>query len=364
MATYKTILKISELGLKGDKKSLLSLLQKTAIEEVNNGKHSLYNGLIKLLNNYSSGSGNSLENSSLDSIEINKNYDYLPEAIWISPKIEKRLANFIEFHRDKESFDSKSIGHLNKILLHGCPGTGKTTLGFYIAKSLNKTIRYVRISDIVSSRFGETIKNFSNLFDNSTEEVIFIDEFDAFAKNREDNNDVGELKRIVNAIIQILDFQATNKIVIVSTNLASCIDPAILRRFAFKLLVDVLDSDEAESFFEFLIKEETKIEVSLNKSDTKFVVSLLEIKTIDSIRVIFEKALLTAMLKGKNKIGLKTFLETLILEGYLDKKQIRSIQEKSPKKLLKIKALLEQNFTQKEACEMLGMHRNSYKNYF
>ena len=52
MATNQTILKISELGLRGDKDSLLKFLQKIAIEDVNNGKHGLYNGLTKLINKY------------------------------------------------------------------------------------------------------------------------------------------------------------------------------------------------------------------------------------------------------------------------------------------------------------------------
>lgn len=367
MATYKTILQISELGLKGDKASLLRLLQKTAVEEVNNGKHSLYNGLIKLVNKYEEFSSEDFSSSSFNQSINNQHANpetYLPEKIWISPKLQKQLANFINFYKHRTNLKASSINHLNKILLYGLPGTGKTTLGFYIAKSLGKNLRYVKISDIVSSRFGETIKNFSNLFDHSNEEVIFIDEFDAFAKNREDNNDVGELKRIVNAIIQILDFQASKKIVIVSTNLANSIDPAIARRFAFRILVDELDIHEAEDFLSFLIKEEDKVQVNLSNDEISFILGMLDSLTIDAIRVVFEKVLLTGILSKKEKIEFKDFLESLVTEGYFDKKRVKFIKEKSPKKFKVLKETLEAQFAQKEICEMLGMHRNSYKNYF
>lgn len=365
MATYKTILRISELGLKGDKNSLRKLLQKVAVEEVNNGKHSLYNGLIKLVNKYSNASSEDFSSSSFQETTLIKHVNpegYLPEKIWISAKLEKQLANFINFYKNRRNLRTSSINHLNKILLYGLPGTGKTTLGFYIAKSLKKELRYVKISDIVSSRFGETIKNFSNLFDHSTEEVIFIDEFDAFAKNREDNNDVGELKRIVNAIIQILDFQASNKIVIVSTNLANSIDPAISRRFAFRILVDELDMHEAEEFFSFLVKG--KVQIDLSSDEIRFILGLLDSLTIDSIRVVFEKVLLTGILNKKERIQFKDFLESLFMEGYFDKKRVKVIKKKSQKKFNVLKDTLEARFTQKEICEMLGMHRNSYKNYF
>ena len=367
MATYKTILEISELGLKGDRHSLLKLLQKLAVKEINNGKHSLYNGLIKLVNIYSDKSSEDLSSSSFNVVKQTKHISpesYLTEKIWISPKIQKQLSNFINFYKNRNSLRTSSINHLNKVLLYGLPGTGKTTLGFYIAKSLKKELRYVKISDIVSSRFGETIKNFSNLFDHSPEEVIFIDEFDAFAKNREDNNDVGELKRIVNAIIQILDFQASNKIVIVATNLASSIDPAILRRFAFKILVDELELNEAESFFSFLVNEEDQIQIILNKNEISFILQCLNPLTIDTIKVTFEKVLLTGILDEKKKLDFRDFLEALAVEGYFDKKRIKSIKEKNTKKFQKLKQILEEQFNQKEICEMLGMHRNSYKNYF
>lgn len=366
MATYQTILKISELWLKWDKKILIDFLEDLAVKEINNWKHSLYNWIKKLLNKYSTlNNDNSSFNIDKEVVrEENFIDNYLPSKIWISDSIEKKLSNFINFYKNDNKLWIIGMNHMNKILLYWPPGTGKTTLGFYIAKKLWKKLRYVRISDIISSKFWETIKNFSNLFDSSSEEVIFIDEFDAFAKSRNDNNDVGELKRIVNAIIQILDFQAKDKIVIVSTNLVETIDLAISRRFAFKLPIWELNNTEAVSFLSFLIKNVEWFNIKLDSDEIKFIIQILEPITIDWVRIFFDKLLFNLVVSGKEKAGFTEFLELLISEWFVDRKKIKMIKNNEPKKFELFKSFIESKYSKVEISNILWIHRNSYNSYF
>ena len=135
-------------------------------------------------------------------------------------------------------------------------------------------IKYVKVSDVISYKFGETLKNISEVFNDGDSSIIFIDEFDAFAKSRFDSNDVGELKRIVNSLIQTLDMLPSNKIVIVATNLVETIDPAIARRFPIKVHVGKLNKSERMDFINFLVKQ-SYIPIKLSKKDLELFDAIL-----------------------------------------------------------------------------------------
>jgi SpoVK/Ycf46/Vps4 family AAA+-type ATPase len=61
--------------------------------------------------------------------------------------------------------------------------------------------------------------------------VLLLDEFDAIAKRRDDDSDVGELKRLVNVLLQALDEWPANALLIAATNHGELLDPAVWRRF-------------------------------------------------------------------------------------------------------------------------------------
>lgn len=365
MADYKKVIELAELGLEGRKEELVSLLKEIASEEINKNRHSLYNGLKVLIERHQSGiEKNHIQTSAGELVKSNSQFHFDANEIWLSSSLEKKIDTFISFYQSKDKLGLKSMSHLNKILLYGSPGTGKTTLGFYIAKKLGKNLKYIKISDVVSSKFGETLKNISDLFTSSTEEIIFIDEFDAFAKNRGDGNDVGELKRIVNSIIQTLDFQAHNKIVIVSTNLVETIDPAILRRFPFKIFVDVLEDQDKVDFFQFLISIHSDYKIFLTVNDIKLLVDIANLQTVDEIRTLFDKALIWKYINHISELRAENFLELVLTEGYLDRRNTKTLKKNNPKVLSALGKQLEKSgYSKQKVANILGIHRNSYKNY-
>lgn len=126
----------------------------------------------------------------------------------------------------------------HKILLYGASGCGKTATAKAIAKSLGRDLLVLNLSNVICARMGETAQNIKLVFDKAAREksILFLDEFDQIAKLRSlDDKDVGEMRRLVTSIIQLMDYYPKDAILICATNHLSFIDPAILRRFQVKL---------------------------------------------------------------------------------------------------------------------------------
>ncbi len=122
----------------------------------------------------------------------------------------------------------------SKLLFWGPPGCGKTLTAHHLANQFNLKVGVVRLSALISSYLGDTAAHLQQVFDiaQETPMVILFDEIDSIAKTRDDANDVGELKRIVNSLLQAMDtFAAKDSILIGASNHQYLLDPAIWRRF-------------------------------------------------------------------------------------------------------------------------------------
>ncbi|WP_251450617.1 AAA family ATPase [Microbacterium sp. Marseille-Q6648] len=122
-------------------------------------------------------------------------------------------------------------------LIYGPPGTGKTSLALWLARDLGLPAVVARLDGLISSFLGTTARNLGALFDFAQryECVLILDEFDAIAKLRDDPNEVGEIKRVVNTLLQNIDTRADTGITIGITNHHALLDPAVWRRFEVQL---------------------------------------------------------------------------------------------------------------------------------
>lgn len=122
---------------------------------------------------------------------------------------------------------------VTKLLLCGPPGCGKTLTAEVLATELGLELAVVRTDAAVSSYLGETAANLRKVFDfiEAGRYVVLFDEFDAIGKEREDPSEHGELKRVVNAFLQMLDGYRGKSVVIAATNHESMLDSALWRRF-------------------------------------------------------------------------------------------------------------------------------------
>jgi hypothetical protein len=130
-------------------------------------------------------------------------------------------------------------------LIYGAPGTGKTRLALWMSAQLDLPILLAKIDGLVSSFLGTTARNIANLFTfaNRYRCVLLLDEFDAFAKLRDDPQEVGEIKRVVNALLQNLDTRRDVGLTIGITNHPHLLDSAVWRRFEVQLEIPKPDFD-------------------------------------------------------------------------------------------------------------------------
>ncbi|EHK2354967.1 ATP-binding protein [Clostridium perfringens] len=162
--------------------------------------------------------------------------DELNEPI-LDERIKSEYSRFLLEQEKKEELMKYGIKASNTILLYGEPGVGKTYSAKWLAYKLNKPLINLNLATVVSSLLGETGSNIKSVLDYAKRNngVLFLDEFDSIAKKRDDDRDVGELKRIVNVLLKELEQWPINGIVIAATNHPELLDKAIWRRFDLKI---------------------------------------------------------------------------------------------------------------------------------
>lgn len=163
----------------------------------------------------------------------------------LSKRNAEKLDSFILSYENADKLNNLGIGVSNTLLLYGPPGCGKTKCAYLIAKRLNLPLVIARLDSLISSYLGTTAKNIRSLFDfvQKIPCVLFLDEFDAIAKARDDNNELGELKRVVNSLLQNVDSMSRDSLLLAATNHQQLLDSAVWRRFDYKLEIELPDKE-------------------------------------------------------------------------------------------------------------------------
>jgi SpoVK/Ycf46/Vps4 family AAA+-type ATPase len=149
---------------------------------------------------------------------------------------EEQLSILTQVAEEFRSWDvllANGVTPSQKLLFCGPPGCGKTVTAEAICSELELPLVYVKFDAVISSLLGETATNLRKVFDfaSSLPCVLFFDEFDAVGRTRDDPGEHGELKRVVNTFLQMLDHFRARCIVIAATNFEQALDPALWRRF-------------------------------------------------------------------------------------------------------------------------------------
>ncbi|MEG4581848.1 ATP-binding protein [Microcoleus sp. MON1_C5] len=152
----------------------------------------------------------------------------------LSDAVEDRFRRIEKEYVARDRLAHHGLRYRQKILLYGTPGCGKTMGAERLAWNTGLTLVKVRFDAMVSSFLGETATNLREVFETASQTpcLLFIDECDAIAKSREDVQEVGEIKRVVNTFLQLLDeYEASNGLLVAATNLTKFLDEAVWRRF-------------------------------------------------------------------------------------------------------------------------------------
>jgi SpoVK/Ycf46/Vps4 family AAA+-type ATPase len=160
-----------------------------------------------------------------------------PDLSWddlvLAPEVFTVLRRIVDENRRRDVLAGSGLHPANRILFYGPPGCGKSLSAHVLAAELGRPLAIVRFDAVVSSYLGETAANLRKVFDfvHGDEWVVLFDEFDAIGKDRDNPFEHGELKRVVNSLLQLLDGYKGESLMIAATNHEGLLDDAVWRRF-------------------------------------------------------------------------------------------------------------------------------------
>lgn len=191
----------------------------------------------------------------------------LLDDIILTQQNREKINNIIIEFENKELLAGYKLCPKTKILFCGPPGCGKTITAEAIANELQIPLLYTRFDSVISSFLGETSTNLRKVFDFSKEGewVLFFDEFDAIGKSRNDSSEHGELRRVVNSFLQLMDNYPRETIVIAATNYETMIDKALWRRFDEIIYFDKPNKDEIEKIIELNLRNYSHKDLKISK---------------------------------------------------------------------------------------------------
>ena len=244
MASGKILRQLVKAGASGDTDAFRQASEAIIREERQKQHHLLANDLERLLyGDQASLSPNArklhkaseMPSSKDNGIALLEERPVMREEkdIVLSTATQSLLTEILNEHNRADVLRSYGLQPAQKLLFCGPSGCGKTLAAEVIAHSLSLPLVLVRLDSVISSFLGETAANLRKVFDYIVQYpvVALFDEFDALAKDRGDTADHGELKRSVNAVLQMLDGYRGSSILIATTNYESLLDHAVWRRF-------------------------------------------------------------------------------------------------------------------------------------
>lgn len=317
------ILKIVEACMKLDKNKVCSYTQLLIKKLKENGEEKLASKFEKMILNNDNTTLKSLNIQTLYKVPIDSE-SRLPiadrlepieiedEPVFMNKECKLEIDKFLEYYENRNQIIDKGMNLPNTLIFYGPPGCGKSKLAQYISKQTDLPLITTRLDGLISSYLGSTAKNIRAIFDYAQNVpcVLFLDEFDAIAKVRDDKNELGELKRIVNSLLQNIDAMQNGSIIIAATNHEKLLDPAVWRRFMFRINMQKPETEVRVKIFNKLIHN-SDIEIN----DIKILAELYNGFSGAELERICNKVKMDAIIQ-KDKIKMQSFINYYLLYGH------------------------------------------------
>lgn len=167
------------------------------------------------------------------------------EPLWPA-EVGNHLELVLSERRAASKLIEAGLQPIKTAMFKGPPGVGKTMAARWLARELNLPLLTLDLASVMSSLLGKTGTNLKATIDygSSFPCVLLLDEFDAVAKRRDDDRDVGELKRLVTVLLQAFDQWPSSSLLVAATNHPELLDPAVWRRFDVQLEFSAPTVDE------------------------------------------------------------------------------------------------------------------------
>ena len=242
------------------------------------------------------------------------------DSLILSERTKEQLEQVIREFRDADILATYNLEYKKKILLCGQPGTGKTFSAQIISSVLHIPLVYIRFDAIISSYLGETAGNLRKIFDfiESGTWIVLFDEFDIIGKNRDDSHEHGEIKRVVNNFLQMLDNFKGESILIAATNHQNILDPAIWRRFDDVIYYDLPNLSARKKLLEDYLRV-IKRDLAIDMDE---VAKQTEGLSPSDIKMLTQEAIKLAIINSRNSIS-KDDMKTAV-SRFIDREKIRN----------------------------------------
>ena len=164
----------------------------------------------------------------------------------LSDALAQQIKRVIREQRHAGRIVEHGLSPRRKLLLTGPPGTGKTLTASVLAGELGLPLFKVRLDGLITKYMGETAAKLRQIFDatSRTQGIYFFDEFDAIGSQRGLTNDVGEIRRVLNSFLQMIEQDRSHSLVVAATYHPGILDLALFRRFDDILHYDLPDKSQ------------------------------------------------------------------------------------------------------------------------
>lgn len=191
----------------------------------------------------------------LSGLVLTEKADALKSALVIPHELDERIEAIVHEYKQQNKLKAHGLKHRRKILLIGSPGTGKTMTAKVLAHELRLPLHTIQVDRLMTKFMGETSAKLRQIFDLiQTEHGVYLfDEFDAIGSKRTLDNDVGEIRRVLNAFLQFIEQDTSDSLIIAATNHPSLLDHALFRRFDDVLFYQNPESEERKKLIQNIL---------------------------------------------------------------------------------------------------------------
>ena len=235
------------------------------------------------------------------------------DEVILPPSSAAALEEILEENRRDDVLRSYGMKPATKIIFFGPPGCGKTLAAEVVAFELDRPLAIVRLDALMSSFLGETAANLRKVFDFISQHslVALFDEFDAIGKERGDSGDHGELRRVVNAVLQMMDSYEGSSVILAATNHEKILDSAIWRRFDESIEFPLPDEKQLLDILTLKLRGiRRQFEI-----DDKEVIKEFKGKSGADIERVIRRAAKRMILRGQEFLTIKELKSALVREG-------------------------------------------------
>ena len=357
MEHLREIVKIAEWGLRGDTVRVTAYLNQLIEKLGGSGDEKAVQRLKELLDTsapdvQTSGFGNHsrlpVDGESRLELADEETPQEKDFPVVLDTNTAKRIDEFISFVQNADVLEAHGVGLSPSLITYGPPGTGKTQLARNIAGRLKMPLIISRSDTLISSYLGNTSKNLRTLFDHVSHRhcILFLDELDAFAKLRDDQQELGELKRVVVSLLQNLDNMNPHTVLFAATNHDHLLDPAIWRRFTFKVPLSPPAPKERDRLLCLFLGDYAK------HLDMPLLTELSKNMTGSDIRTLAHDAIRDAVVHKRKAVDQDRLLWRIIA---IRIKRDFGPDEHTPENLRTVQELSPNFFTGKKLAEMFSL---------